>query len=360
MTTINGEKPQESSPSGAPAKKPLPFKRGVRRGDVLLMVAKLDPDSAKLEQRTQPHDAPACKTSPLATDPGGVKKRETPPTPRGPQASTEDAASKSEKTQTGGLGNPATVLLTKGGKDQGITGQRGEVPQAKELKEGEPQGKEGPGEAGRPGTVEKRGGDPPNKMAKGNLSKDAGGEGKLAGAQIQVKKWGGFLGRRSRLDGPQKTDKEGMLPSKAEKTDKPQIKAEKMDKVQGEVGKVKEAPRVMEKADGSQSESQEAGEAGGETEKGREASKEVDACRETPAAAEKEGQPDGRGQQAEEPCARLDDKAKALVTELEGPRPPALESHAGRPQTQETREGPAPQEEGKGGQSGDSDQVRGL
>lgn len=61
MTTVNGEKAQESGPSGAPAKKPLPFKRGVRRGDVLLMVAKLDPDSAKPEQRTQPQDTPCLQ-----------------------------------------------------------------------------------------------------------------------------------------------------------------------------------------------------------------------------------------------------------------------------------------------------------
>nr|XP_019611149.1 PREDICTED: unconventional myosin-XVIIIb isoform X2 [Rhinolophus sinicus] len=359
MTTINGEKPQESSPSGAPAKKPLPFKRGVRRGDVLLMVAKLDSDSAKLEPRTQAHDAPTCKTSAPATDPGGETKGETPLTPRGPQASPEDAAPKAEKTQTGGVRDPGTELLTKGKKDQGTAEKGGGVPQTKGPKEGEPQGKEGPGEKGRPGTVEKGGGDPPTKVAKGNLSKGAGGEAKLAGAPIQVKKWGGSIGRRNRWDcPPRKKDKESTLLNKAEKTDEPQLKAEKMDKELGKVGKVGEAPRVMEKAGGPQRESGEAGEARNKTEKGCEAPKEVDARRETSGVAGQEGQPDSRGQEAETPSARVDDgAAKASGTELEGPRPPAPENHAEQPQAQENQEGPALQEGGKGQQSRHSDQA---
>ncbi|KAM5200094.1 unconventional myosin-XVIIIb isoform 3-T3 [Hipposideros larvatus] len=358
MSTINGEKPQESRPSGAPAKKPLPFKRGVRRGDVLLMVAKLDSDSAKLEQRTQPHDAPTCKTSPPTTDPGGEKKGEIPLTPGGPQASTENAAPKAEKTQTGGVGDPGTVLQTKDEKDQGTAEKGGGVPQTKGPKGGEPQGKEGPGEAGRPRTVEKGGGDPPTRVAKGHLSQDAGGTGKLAGAQIQVQKWGGSLDRRSRWDGPQrKKDKEGALLNKAGKTDERPIKAEKMDKELGEVGKVGEDPRAMERAGGPQSVSGGAGEAGSKTEKGCEAPKEVDARRETPAVAGEEGQPDSRGRNAEGPCARGGGGAAALGTELEGPKPPALDSHAARPRTQENQEGPALQQGDEGDQSRDADQA---
>ncbi|KAM7051716.1 unconventional myosin-XVIIIb [Molossus nigricans] len=343
MTTINGKKPQESGPSGAPAKKPLPFKRGVRRGDVLLMVAKLDPESAKPEQRTPSHDAPTCKTPSPVTDPGGGKKGDTPPTPQGPQASTEDAAPKAEKTQTGGVGDPGTVLLTKGEKDQGTAKKGGEALQTKGLKGDETQGIEGPGEGRRPGTVGKGGGDPPKKVAKGNLSKDAVGEGKLAGAQIQGKMWGGSLGRRSRWDGPQRKDQESPLPSKTEKTDKLQITAEKVDKVQGKVG---EAPRVMEKTHGPHRESGGAGEA----EKGCAAPTEV-------RAAGKGSQPDSRGQKAEEPCRSVDDRAEALDPELGGPEAPALESRAEGPQMQENREGPALQEGSKGSQSGDLDQV---
>ncbi|XP_016064212.1 PREDICTED: unconventional myosin-XVIIIb [Miniopterus natalensis] len=371
MTTINGEKPQESGPSGAPAKKPLPLKRGVRRGDVLLMVAKLDPDSAKPEQRTQPHDTPACKTPSPATDPGGGKKGKTPPTPCGPQASTKDAASKAEKTQTGGLGDPGTVLLTKGEKEEGTAGKGGEAPQTKGLKGHEPQGKEGPGEGGKPGTGEKGGGDPANKTAKGNISKDARGEGKLAGAQIQVKKWGGSLGRRSGWDGPQRKDKEGALLSKAEKAGETEAKPEKgceapkevgaagkeSRKVKGPAGKVGEAPRGVEKARGPPRESGEAGEAGAKPEKGCEAPKEGSEAPKEVGAAGKESLPDSRGQTAEEPCRSVDDRAEAREPELQGPRPPALGSPAGGPQMQESQEGPALQEGSEGSQSGDLDQA---
>lgn len=168
MTTVNGEKAQESGPSGAPAKKPLPFKRGVRRGDVLLMVAKLDPDSAKPEQRTQPQDTPACKTPAPATDPGGGRKGEAPQAPHGPQARPADTAPKAEKTQTGGPGGPGTVLLTTGEKDQGAAGKGGGAPQAKGLKGEEPQFTEQPGEGGRPGTAEKGGGGPSTEGGKGD------------------------------------------------------------------------------------------------------------------------------------------------------------------------------------------------
>uniref|UniRef100_A0A7N5JZV1 Myosin XVIIIB n=1 Tax=Ailuropoda melanoleuca TaxID=9646 RepID=A0A7N5JZV1_AILME len=374
MTSINGEKPQESGPSGTPAKKPLPFKRGVRRGDVLLMVAKLDLDSAKPEQRTQPHDTPACKAPPPATDPGGEKKGGTPGTPRGLQASTKDTAPKAEKTQTEGVGDPGTVLPTK--LDAG--GKGGGAPQTKGLKGGELQSREGPGEGGRQETAEKGGGDPPNKMAKGNLSKDAG-EGKWAGVQFQVRKWGGSLGRRSKWDGPQsKKDKEGTLPSKAEKSEETQVKAEKVSKGQGKPGQVGEAPGQVErtreppsvpgkaaepqaklgKEGQPQGESGEAGKAGGKTEKGCKAPEEVGARRESPATAGKERCPESRRQEAGEPRTGADDGAGVLEMELEGPRPPALESQAERPQARKESEvGPPLPEGSKGGQTEDSDQA---
>ncbi|XP_040319892.1 unconventional myosin-XVIIIb [Herpailurus yagouaroundi] len=366
MTSINGEKPQEPGPSGTPARKPLPFKRGVRRGDVLLMVAKLDPDSAKPEQRTQPHDAPTCKTPPPATDPGGEQKGGTPGT-----HGTKDTAPKAEKTRTEGVVDPGTqgVVVGKGGRD----------PQTKGLKGGELQGREGPGEGGRSATAEKGAGDPPNKMAKGNLSKDSGGNGKPAGAQVQVRKWGVSLGSRSKWDGPRsKKDKEGSLLSKAEKTEEPQVKAERMSKVQGKPGKVGGAPGGVEKAgqplrrtekagepqtkvgeEGRpQSEPGEAGRARGEREKGCETPKEVGACRENPAAAGKEGRPESRGQNAWEPRAGVDDATETLETELERAGPPALEGHAdSRQDRKEGEEGPALPEGSKGGQSRDLDQA---
>ncbi|XP_066871490.1 unconventional myosin-XVIIIb isoform X2 [Kogia breviceps] len=375
MTSINGEKPQESGPSVTPAKKSLPFRRGMRRGDVLLMVAKLDPDSAKAEQRTQPRDGPACKTP--ATDPGGEKKGETPGTPCGPQAGTKDAALKAEMTQTGDLGDPGTVLLTKGEKDQGTGGKGGGggAPQTKGAKGGEPQGREGLGEGGQLEAAEKGRGDPSKKGAKWNFSKAAAGEGKWAGAQAQVRKWGGSLGRKSRWDGPQsKKDEEGVLRSKADKADGPQTKVEKTGTAQGNGGA---APGAVEKAGeprsgtgragGPQgkmetvgrppSESGEAGKAGSETEKGSKAPKEVDARGETPVTAGKEDQPEGRGRKAEESCARAGDGAGAPGMEPQGPGQPALEKSVERPQRQESGEGPALQEGSRGGQSGVSDQA---
>ncbi|XP_066116369.1 unconventional myosin-XVIIIb [Saccopteryx bilineata] len=355
MTTINGEKPQESGPSEAPAKKTLPFKRGVRRGDVLLMVAKLDPDSAKPEQRAQPHDVPTCKTPTPATDPGGGRKGESPRTPPSPWASTEDTAPKAEKTQTGGLGDAGTVLLTRGEKDQGTVGKGGGTPQTKGLRGDEPQGREGPGEGAQPKTSEKKGGDlVSNKTAKGTLSKDAGGEGKLAGAQMLVKKWGGSLGRRSKWEGPQRKDKGGMPLSQGEKTDKVPIKAEQGDQVQGKAG---QAPRAMERARRPQGASGQAGRSGSKAENGCEAPKEAGARGETLVAAGKESWPDSGGQKAEEPCGGEQDRAKALEMEQEGPRPPALESHAEGARTQEKQEGPVLQEESKRSQSGDLDQA---
>ncbi|XP_007946175.1 unconventional myosin-XVIIIb [Orycteropus afer afer] len=184
MTSINGEKP----------KRPLPFKRGVRRGDVLLMVARLDPDSAKPEQRTHPQNSPTCKTPPPTIDLGGERRGETPGTPPGPQASTKEPVPKAKKALTGSLEGQGqgTVPLPKGEKGPGSVGRGGGAPQTKELKGGEGQGTrpraQGPGEGGQSGTVEE-GGDSQNKMEKGDPCKDAGGEGKqLVKAQATVLK----------------------------------------------------------------------------------------------------------------------------------------------------------------------------
>nr|XP_023415099.1 unconventional myosin-XVIIIb [Loxodonta africana] len=385
MTSINGEKPQEPGPSGTPAKRTLPFKRGVRKGDVLLMVAKLDPESAKPEQRTHPQDSPTCRTAPPATDPGGEKKVETPGTLCGHQASTEEPDPKAEKTLTGSLGGPGqgNVSLPKGETGQSSVGKGGRAPQTKGLKGGEAQGNEGqgtrsqdqgPGEGGQPGTVEKKEGDPQNKMEKGGLSKDAGVEGKRVGAQIQVRKWGGSLGRKGKWGDPQsKKDKEGELLRK-EKAGEPLIKPEKMGKVQEKVGKplsmtekaaepqsttekAGEPQIKIEKAGQPQSKSGEAGDTLDKTEKGCTAPKEVDISGKLAVAAGKENGPEIRRQKAEGPSPRADIGPKALETELEGPGP-GLENHVERPQTQEqNQEGPSLQEGDTRGHSRDLDQA---
>ncbi|XP_045390306.1 unconventional myosin-XVIIIb isoform X1 [Lemur catta] len=347
MTATNGEKAPEPGSGGTPAKKTLPFKRGVRRGDVLLMVAKLDPDSAKPEQRTPP----PCKSPPPATDPGGEKKGETPGTPCGPQASTEHLAPKAEKTRTGGAGDAeqGTVLLTKARKGQGTMGKGDGAPQTKGPTAGEPQDKDGqgtrpqaqgPSEGGRSGAAEKEGGDPPNKVGKGTLSKDAGSEGKRAVPQIQARKWGGFLGRRSKWEGPQSQQgKEGELPSRA---------GEKGE-LQGE-GKAKagEPEGGKGKAGQSQIQSGAAGGARSPTEKGCKAPGVVDETGLSPAG--KEGGPERPARGVPEPCVAAGDGAGAWQGTPEGPGQPTLDKDADGP-------GTALQEEGTGGPSGDSDQA---
>ncbi|KAM9194078.1 unconventional myosin-XVIIIb [Dugong dugon] len=370
MTSINGEKPQQPGPSGTPAKKPLPFRRGVRRGDVLLMVAKLDPESAKLEHRTHPRDSPTCKTTPPATDPGGKKKAETPGTFGGPQAGTEEPAPKAEKALTGSLGDPGqgNVSLPKGEKGQGSVGMGSRAPQTKGLKGGEAQGDEGqgtrprvqrPDEGGQPGTVEKEGGNPQNKMEKGGSSKDAGGEGKWVGAHIQVRKWGGSLGRKGKWGNPQsKKDKEGELLRKEEKAGEPQIKTEKTGEVQAKVGepqsmteKAGEPQTKKEKLEQPQSDTR------GKTEKVCIAPKEVDTRGESAVASGKDNQSEIRRQKAEGPGPTADTGAKALEMELEGPGP-RLETHVKQPQTQEENQEELSLQEGDtGGHSGKLDQA---
>uniref|UniRef100_A0A2K6RVK5 Myosin XVIIIB n=1 Tax=Rhinopithecus roxellana TaxID=61622 RepID=A0A2K6RVK5_RHIRO len=386
MTSINGEKAQELGSTATPAKKTLPFKRGMRRGDVLLMVAKLDLDSAKPE-RTHPHDTSPCKTPPPVTDTGKERKGETSRAPCGPQASTEILAPKAEKTRTGGLGDAGqgTVALKKGEKGQSIVGKGGGTPKTKELKEAEPQGKDrqgtrpqaqGPSEGVRPGKAEKEGGEPTSPVEKENVSKNVGSEGKHIGPHIPGRKWGGFLGRRSKWDGPQnKKDKEGVLLSKAEKTGEPQTQTEKKSQMQGELGddlrmgekagelrsmtgKAGESWDKKEKIGQPQGKSGKAGEARSQTEKGCEAPKEVSTMVESPVAAGKGGWSGRSGQEAEGPCSREDVGSGALETELEGPSQPALEKDAERPRIQkENQDGPAPQEAGKGGQSRNSEQA---
>ncbi|XP_023369092.1 unconventional myosin-XVIIIb isoform X2 [Otolemur garnettii] len=192
MTTLDGEKAQELGSGGAPGKKTLPFKRGVRRGDVLLMVAKLDLDAAKPEQRTPPRDELPCKTPPPATDPGGERKGNTPGTPSGPQASTEHLGPKAEKTRTGDVGDPdqGSALLTKGRKGQGTVGKGDGLPQTKGPTGSEPQSKDqegtGPAEGELSRAAEKVGGDFSDNVEKGNISKGAGSERKHAVPQIQA------------------------------------------------------------------------------------------------------------------------------------------------------------------------------
>ncbi|XP_046283277.1 unconventional myosin-XVIIIb isoform X4 [Marmota monax] len=343
MTSINGEKPQESGPTATPAKKSLPFRRGVLGGDVLLMVARLDPGAPQPEQRTQPRDPPTCKTPPAVTDPGGEKQGETPGSPSGSQVSTENLASKPEKTRTGGLGDP-------GQGSEGEKGGRG--PQTKGLKGGEPQGKEeqrtrpqtqGAGDGGQPGAEEKEGGDPPRKTEKGGLPKDVGTEEKPSGPRVQVRKWGGSLGRKSKWGGPQsKKDKGGELGAGSEEPAggtaqgslPPPGGAPGEPEAAGAPGRTGEPCARPEEARGA---------AG--------APEEVATEGPSLAAAGQEDAPQGR---AQEPCARAQDGDGPGLPQLDRSPRPAETPGVGQTQPEE---GTALQEDSRGGQSGDSDQA---
>lgn len=301
--------------SGLPAKKPTPLKRGPRRGDVLLMVAKLDPDSAKPEQRT-PQDEPKSKPSPPATDPGGERKGSPPHTPKN---KTETPTPKTEKTQTGACGNSSTVPLTsKGEKGQGTVGKGGAISQTKGPKGDEPQGREGPDEGGQAGSAVKDGGASPNKLAKESVSKNAGGKEKKTGLQIQVQKGVGSLGRKSPKDKPlSQKDREG-------KAGKPQLATEAGIIHKG-CGKVGESPSVHGKPPGetikveaAQSECPVTGQAGSEMETGREPPTEVLAREESPRDAGKTSHPDSPGQGSPAPFPATQPEPP-IETALEGP-----------------------------------------
>ncbi|KAM6155724.1 unconventional myosin-XVIIIb [Rhynchocyon petersi] len=378
MTSINGEKPQEPGPSGPPAKKPLPFRRGVRRGDVLLMVAKLDPDSVKPEQRTPSEVSPTCKSPPPATDPGGKKKGETPSC--GPQADTEPPAPEANKTVIGGYGSPSPgdVSLS---KDQKVSaGIGGRAPQTKGLKKVGTQGDEGqeteePGEGGQLGTVEK-GEDPQCKVGKESLSKDAGADGKRIGAQSQMRKWGGFLDRRGKWgDLQSKKDKERLLLGKGSKASEPH-KTEKMGQVQR---KVAEPVSSVGKAGALQSKTDKAGEpqakreklgqprsksgavddTEGQMEEGCAAPKEVETGRESVVAAEMENRLQDPGQKAGAPSPEADTGDKSPETTLEGPTP-GLEIQVKQLRTLEDKNEPTLQEGDTGDWSQHRDQVTEL
>uniref|UniRef100_A0A8C5JWF3 Myosin XVIIIb n=1 Tax=Jaculus jaculus TaxID=51337 RepID=A0A8C5JWF3_JACJA len=321
----SGEKTREQSPSVTPAKKPAPFRRGVRRGDVLLMVAKLDPELAKPEQRTL-----TGKPLAPASDPGGTKKGDTPGTPRGPQDSNADRA------RTGGAEDPGQD--TKGEKQQGTAEKGSQGPQTKGKRAGEPpEGKgeqgtrsqaQGPGDKGKVKTAEEGGSLPKKKK---DVPQEA--EGRLTEPPVPVRKWGGPLGRRSKWDSPQsKKDKVTEPPKRAEKAGEQQTKM----KERGQ-GQVPESPgKKMEPA----------GEA--RTSQEEKAPERV--------AARKEGRPESSARDSGEPRLQTGGGGGTPGLQPEGLAEPAPRTEVERPAAQRPVVG-TEEEPGRGGQSGDSDQA---
>lgn len=352
VTSIRGERPQESSPAGTPAKRALPLKRGVRRGDVLLMVAKLDPELAKPEQKTQLRDTPKDKSPASSTDPGGTKKGATTGAPCGPQAPVP------EKNVTEDDG--ATGQGTKGGKgsrDPQTKGQKERESQSTEGR-GTPSPVQGVGKKGQVGTVEKERGGPPKKMEKGDRLKGAGAEVRPLEPPVPTRKWGGSLGRRSKWDSSQSKNRES----------ESQRRGEKMGKAEPR-GQQQEALGNMEKAERPQKEPvtpekcQEQPEEAVETQSPQESCKAPGGMpiEETPAeAARMENQPESRVQVAKEPCVHAEEEVDIVESQAEGHIESIPKPHSERPPMQKpVEEKQVLQDPGSGGQSGDSDQASG-
>lgn len=366
VTSTSGETQEETGPTGTPAKRTLPFKRGVRRGDVLLMVAKLDPELAKPEQKIQPHETPKDKTPAPAKDAGGAKKGAPRGTPCGPQAPVP------EKTKTGVVAD--TGQGTRGGKCQGSEGKGSQDPQTSRQKEAESQSTEeqgtraqtqGAGNKGQLGTAEK-GGDSPKKMERAGVPKDSGTEVRPAQPPVPIRKWGGSLGQRSKGEGAQsKTRESESQGSRDEKMGALLSLAGDRSCVQPAEsrGQQQEAPGKVERTGRPQKnlvapgKGQELPGVAVVTQSPEESCKAPDGVPTEGAslagAARREGHPDSRVLEAQEPCAHTEEEVNVVKPQAEGHIESNSKTGVGKDQEELVLQDP-----GRGGQSGDSDQVR--
>lgn len=373
MTSTSGEKSQESGPTGTPPKRTLPFKRGVRRGDVLLMVAKLDPELSKAEQKVQPRDVPMDKIPAPAKDPGGTKKGATTGTSSVPQASMP------EKTRTRGVGD--TGQSTEGGKCQGTEGKGSRDPKTNGQKEGESQRTKKQGTRSQAqeaeikvqlGTAEKEGGVPPKKMEKEDGPKVAGAEVRPVEPPVPLRKWGGSLGRRSKLDSPQSKSRVTESHRKDEKIGDLQSPAvdRSCEQPVEPMGQQQETPAKMEEKVGrlqkkmTPGKSRELPGVAAEFQSPEESCKDPDGIPTTGISAEaakREGQPESRVQGVEEPRVCTKEEVHVVQPQTEGHIESVLETSRERPSMQRPmEEKQILQDSDRGGQSGDSDQVMGC
>lgn len=340
----------------------------------MLMVAKLDPELAKAEQKVQPHDVPTDKTPAPAKDSGGTKKGATTGTSCGPQASMP------EKTRTGGVGD--TGQITKGGKCQGTEGKGSQEPQTNGQKEGESQSTEEKGtrsqaqEAGTKGqlgTAEKKGGGPPKKMEKEDGPKVTGAEVRPVGPPVPLRKWGGSLGQRSKWDSPQSKNRVTEAHRKDEKTGDLQspVVDRSCEQPADPTGQQQKAPAKMEEKVGrpqkklvTPGKPRELPGVAAETQSPEESCKAPDGIPSTgitAEAAKMEGQPESRVQGAEEPRVRTGEEVDVRKPQTEGHIESVPETGMERASMQRPMgEKQILQDPDRGGQSGDSDQVMGC
>ncbi|CAH6778729.1 Myo18b [Phodopus roborovskii] len=361
VTSAGGEELPESGPTGTPARRTLPFKRGVRRGgDVLLMVAKLDPELAKPEQK--PRDTPKDKTPAPATDPEGTKKGATTGTPCGPQTPAPG------KTRTGGDGDAGQG--TTGGKCQDAEGGGSQDPRTKGQKECEFRNTEGQGtrspaqgagDKGQMGTVQKGGGGPPKKMEKGGAPKAAGAGVRPLEPPVPIRKWGVSLGRRSKGSSPQSKDGEsGCRPKDGDMGDL-QVTAASEPRGQqqqalGETEKAEKPQKKLVTPGKRQEQPGVAAETPSPQEPGWIPTETTTVVAE---AARREDQPDSRVLETGEPCVHVEEEGGVEKPQAEDQHvEPGPKTQVQRPSLQQPmEEGPSLQDPGSGDQSRDSDQA---
>uniref|UniRef100_A0A5F8GSF4 Myosin XVIIIB n=1 Tax=Monodelphis domestica TaxID=13616 RepID=A0A5F8GSF4_MONDO len=227
MSSINGEKPQEKGTMETPPRKPQPFKRSRKTSDVLLMVAKLNSELPKPEQRTHPVDSPTHKPPPSVPELEGEKKGEPPGDTHDPQTATEASAEKMEKLRSQGLGSPGSTDLPS---------KKSEKPTIKLSKWGQLHPK-----AGHPKDTVETGKEAHSKAGKGDR------------AQIQMKKWGESLSRwRKRSESQSQMGKGNEPQSQVGKDSESQTQVRNENEPQSQVGRESGPQSQLGKEYGSQ------------------------------------------------------------------------------------------------------------
>ncbi|XP_069850333.1 unconventional myosin-XVIIIb [Dipodomys merriami] len=308
-----------------PARRPLPGRRGGPRGDVLLMVARLDPEVAK------PRDSPPGRTPAPAADPGGAESQAAPPA--GPGALT---------TRPGGPGGTGRGAQEQ--RSQSAVGKGSRVPPTKQPKRGEPQA---PG-AGDGGQLQTAGGAAPQNKTDKEAWPQEGGHRIRTEPRVPARKWGASLSKKSKGEAPpSKKDKAGPLQTKTEERGAGTEPGAQAGEATGGLEEAGEAG-VPQKTEAP-------GEAAGAqslAEKG---------CAEPPKAAPRgpppeasgtEGRPDRRTQGAQESSGSAEGGVPQPQLE------PVPETPADQPSAQKPADqGRGPQEQSSGDQSPDTQQA---
>ncbi|XP_043833417.1 unconventional myosin-XVIIIb [Dromiciops gliroides] len=350
MSTINGESPQSKGAMETPPRKPQPLQRVRKSSDVLLMVAKLNSELTKPEQRTLRVESPTRKPPSPTPEREGKKKAQPPGDTCGPQKATEDSVEKAEKPRTASSPGSTDVPPKKNEKSQiQVLGKCGKVPQTKGPKGGKPLSKEdletkpqakggeqgggtevkgmedkakiSPVEAeGQPHTKVESADEPQSKLGKSGHPKDTVGTGKevqsKAGkgdrAHIQMKKWGESLNKWRKRSGSQsQVGKDNKSQTQVRKDVEPQSQEAKESGPQSQTGKdygsLSEVGKGDEKGSCLQSKEKKKDDPSQMEEGGRETLKEEKEVQGSP-ATEKEGVASENKEEAKETPEKMEEE----------------------------------------------------